>query len=164
MYSKYLVLIDKNNKLPDRVSLVEKAWGDLPVSHIQDAEDLNEASYLDLKVNKWEVNGKWSTKQNQEPWIRIEILRGESLLRFVNQNDFGFPVDQSDSFLMTFELDELDEGWLDVDYALIANLVRVLPAAQKIFAYDESYIRIDGYKHFETVPTKDLVKEKLINI
>lgn len=91
MYSKYIVFIDKNVPLPSRASIVEGAWGnDVPISFIQDNEVLNDASYLDFKVNKWEANSKWSEMQDDEPMIRVEIFREERVADFLRDNKLWF--------------------------------------------------------------------------
>jgi len=69
---------------------------ELPISHVQSHEDLGCASFLDLKVNKWECSEDWRNLQPEEPWIRIEFLRESELERAVKsglvyyQPDLGF--------------------------------------------------------------------------
>ena len=156
MYSKYLVVIDKDVALPDRGLLFEEAWGkDIPVSFVQDNETLDAASYLDVKVNKWEINEKWSHLQSEEPWIRIEVLRGQGFKKYVTENECPFIGDNNDSFLVVFEL---DEGGVQVDEFLLARLVKTTSETHRPFAYDESGKYVPCFEYFQSLPPKEMVK------
>jgi len=157
MYSKYIVLINKSIFLPSRISLLEKAWGEeLPVSFLQDAEELDAASYLDVKVNKWEANDKWSKMQAEEPWIRIEILRDNSLENFLRKNKRLFFVDNESCFLVVLEL---DSGWQDIDQILLARLVKEVSETDQCYACDDSGKYIACSKYLKSLPSKEAVKK-----
>ncbi|WP_417440284.1 hypothetical protein [Idiomarina sp.] len=159
MYSKYIILIDKNATLPSRSSIVERAWGkDVPISFVQDNEVLNDASYLDFKVNKWEANGKWSEMQDQEPLIRVEIFREERIADFMRENELQCTFDYEGYFLVALEL---DDGWHEVDQFLLARVVNVLAENQKLYAYDDVKGYIDCGDCLQSLPSKEAVRKSV---
>lgn len=159
MYSKYIVLIDKDVPLPSRASIVGGAWGeDIPVSFVQDNEVLNEASYLDLKVNKWEANSKWSEMQDQEPWIRVEIYRNEQIKKFLRDNGLRFAFDSEDYSLVALEL---DEGWQELDQVMLGRVVKVFVESQKLYAYDDTEGYIDCGDFLRSLPSKESVRNSI---
>ncbi|MRJ43377.1 hypothetical protein KF946_07890 [Idiomarina loihiensis] len=159
MYSKYIILIDKNATLPSRSSIVESAWGnDVPISFIQDNEVLNDASYLDFKVNKWEANSKWSEMQDDEPMIRVEIFREERVADFLRDNELWFAFDYEHYFLVALEL---DDGWHEVDQFLLARVVKVLAENQKVYAYDDVKGYIDCGDYLQSLPSKEAVRKSV---
>jgi len=74
MSRKYAVSMHSSTVLPQRSAWVSAAWGDLPVSHFQSDENLNDCSFIDLKVNKWEISGS-RLQWGLDPFIRAEILK-----------------------------------------------------------------------------------------
>jgi len=159
MYSKYIVVIDKGISLPSRICLLEDAWGKkVPVSFVQDDEELDAASYLDVKVNKWEANSKWSNMQDEEPWIRIEILRNGNLVNFLSENEFQFSVDSENYFLVVLEL---DEGWQEIDQVILARLVKIISATHQCYAYDSigKYVICSDY--LKSLPSKERVRQSV---
>ncbi|BFM49948.1 hypothetical protein [Marinomonas sp. THO17] len=159
MYSKYIVLIDNKVPLPSRASIVNDAWGEsIPVSFVQDAEVLNDASYLDLKVNKWEANGKWSEMQEQEPWIRVETYRDERVREFLDENQLRLTVNNKNCFLVALEL---DDGWQEIDQVLLACVVKALVKIQNIYAYDDVKGYIDCGDYLKSLPSKESVRKSV---
>jgi len=157
VYSKYIVLIDKSASLPSRIHLLGEAWGkEIPVSFVQDNEELDAASYLDVKVNKWEANSKWSDIQNEEPWIRIEILRDSSLINFLDENKSQFPVDKKNYFLVVLEL---DNGRQEIDQVLLALLVKIISATHECYAYDDLGKTIICTEYLKSLPSREAVKK-----
>lgn len=65
--NRYAVVVESGSDLPDREILVSRAWGDVPVSYIQDQEAFNDCSFLDLKVNKWELNRDGALSRTANP-------------------------------------------------------------------------------------------------
>ena len=106
MSDKYVVVLDAGSDLPERDYLISNAWGDVPVSYVQDEVAFNECSFLDLKVNKWEVNNEWSKQQVSEPWIRIEKVEGEVLNDFLLNESSSWPKENVPEKIITIELDE----------------------------------------------------------
>lgn len=111
-----MILASEDTEFPNRQEWILAAWGTIPISYVQESEDINEASYLDIKVNKWELNPVWSKVQAQEPWIRIEFIRGEEI-RYQTQ------ATKRDRLLVILEL---DGPCKEVDYQLLYRLAQVL--------------------------------------
>ena len=159
MYSKYLVMIDVDTSLPSRKSMVEIAWGeDVPISFVQDNEVFNEASYLDFKVNKWEVNQKWSEMQDEEPWIRLEIIRDIQIKDYVSENKLTFSFDYKRYYLVALEL---DDGWQEIDQALLARVVVSLAKNKKVYAFDDNEGYIDCTDTLSSLPSKKTVRKSI---
>jgi hypothetical protein len=159
MHSKYIILIDKGIKLPNIRSLFNKAWGhDLPISFIRDAQDLESACFVDVKVNKWEANEKWSGIQLEEPWIRIEIVRNQALEEFIMENEIQGLVDSKKMFLIALEL---DGQATEIDRILIGYLVKAIADTHRAYIYDESYQYIDCSEYLQSLPPAHVVIEKL---
>jgi len=159
MCSKYLVVCDRRENFPSRVEWLDRAWGEVPVSYVQDGEELRSTSYLDVKVNKWELNSGWSGRQVDEPWIRIEFFRDNFLKSFVEENAFPFDLDFSSDMLLVFEL---DDGWLDVDKYLIENIVCVLSEKCRCYLWRGRF-ELLGREYFKNIPSKIEVKNMLID-
>ncbi|WP_434771303.1 hypothetical protein [Pseudomonas entomophila] len=130
MNVKYLAIFNKNSRPPERQALVNKSWGDLPTSYIQGGEKINDSDYLDIKVNKWEVNPLWSKRQSPEPFIRIEILKDKKLNAYLKSFGLTDRLAVESNFAMAIEL---DEGEIDIDQALMLNLLAVLSDFSEIF-------------------------------
>ncbi len=119
MYCKYLILFDDVVKLPQRADLISKAWGERnPVSFFQSDEDLNKATFLDVSINKWEVNPKWSDEYDVAPLVRIEILRGSAVKDFTSENHIIVPSDTLSALVFS-----LDDGYKNIDILLLTRLV-----------------------------------------
>lgn len=130
MSIKYLTIFNKNSTPPERQDLINRAWGDLPTSHIQGGEKIKDSDYLDIKVNKWEVNPLWSKRQSPEPFIRIEILKDEKLNSYLKSSGLTDRLAVESNFAMVIEM---DEGAIDIDQVLMLNLFAVLSNFSDIF-------------------------------
>jgi len=159
MVSKYFIFFDKKILIPARNTWIKKAWGNLPYSYVQDDEDLNKATYLDLKINKWEVDRKWSTHQAEEPWIRIELLNGVDVSNCLSEN--GFNHEKTPGFLLFFELDGDGD---EIDYDLLDSLVASLVNQQECNIYDELHNQIDKVVFIKKSLDNKKLKMKLENI
>ena len=157
MYSKYIVFIDNKVPLPERISIISRSWGeDIPISFSQDNEVLNDASYLDLKVNKWEANSKWSEIQNQEPWIRVEIYRDEQVGEFVLKNKLRLNFDCDNYFLLVIGL---DDGWQEIDQILLGCIVKATMKSYQTYGYDDTKGYIICHDYLNSLPSKDTVRQ-----
>ena len=132
MGDKYVVLFYLESILPERDVLVDQAWGVVPVSYVQDEESFNNCSFLDLKVNKWEVNSGWSGRQSSEPWVRIEVLKGQVLKDFLQNESFSLSVDVERNALIVIEM---DEGGGALDDLLLMRLVSVFWGHFKVYRW-----------------------------
>ncbi|MHA3735421.1 hypothetical protein ACXR0M_07055 [Pseudomonas sp. Eth.TT006] len=135
MANRFAVVVESGSDLPDRDILVSRAWGDVPVSYIQDQEAFNDCSFLDLKVNKWELNREWGDKQDSECWIRIEKFKGATLEDFLREDGAFWPVDMSGKTLMIIEL---DEGGSELDQCLLLRLVSVFLGQFKVYRWSDA--------------------------
>lgn len=153
MNNKYAVVLGRGVELPSKELLISEAWGEMPVSFFQDHECFSECAFLDLKVNKWEINGQWSAQQDSEPWIRIELLRGEALKEYLLTADDLPPVDTANEFCIVFEL---DEGGADVDKTLLLRLVSLFFPFCKVFKLD------DGFQELSQDAIADLPSQKTV--
>lgn len=115
----------------ERDPLLRRAWGDLPVSFCQDQEDLNACAYLDVKVNKWEIDKRWSAIQPREPWIRLEFFRGDSLRVFLAECGVSLVIWGAPECLVVLRIDE--GGW-EIDRRLAMTLASVIADGGAIFA------------------------------
>jgi hypothetical protein len=158
MGSGYAVILGMGSSLPDRGLLLSQAWGDVPVSYIQDHEDTNECTFLDLKVNKWEVNSQWSNKQVSEPWIRIEMLKGQALEQYMRGEGLPFPIEVEHEALMIFEL---DEGGTELDEMLLLRLLSVFCGSSKVYRLSNC-IEDVSESIIDTLPSCHTVRELLI--
>lgn len=158
MTSKYAAVTGSEHLFLDRNYLIVQAWGDVPVSYVQDNECINECSFLDLKVNKWEINRRWSDRQSIEPWIRIEILRGQLLDEYLENKNCPLCIDSACESLISFEL---DEGGIDLDELLLLRFVSVFIAQSKVYKLTDRFEEIDS-RTISALPTKEAVREKLI--
>lgn len=158
MAFKYAVDFEEGFILPHRSDWVEQAWGDVPVSYMQDDETLNNCSFLDLKINKWELSAAWSErhKLRREPMIRIEILRGEERNRFLTESNCSLIMASANGTLLVLELDE--GGW-DIDEILLLRLVSVFWGKSKIYNISESCEQVFDVNLF---PKLSVVHERLM--
>lgn len=159
MSVRYVVVFEAGSILPDREFLISKAWGNLPVSYVQDHETLNECSYFDLKVNKWEVNSSWSDKQESEPWIRIEILKGGALKEYLHNENCPLSIDFECETLMIFWL---DEGGAEMDEILLLRLVSVFYGRFKVYIWSDCVIEEVSANIISFLPNQQTVRERLI--
>jgi hypothetical protein len=157
MSDKYVVVLDAGTDLPERDYLISNAWGDAPVSYVQDEVAFNECSFLDLKVNKWEVNNEWSKQQVSEPWIRIEKVEGEVLNDFLLNEGSAWPKENVPEKIITIEL---DEGGSEVDEILLQRLIAVFFGRFKVYRCSD---RIEEVSQgtIDTIPTLDAIHERI---
>lgn len=156
MNIKYIVVIESESSLPDRRFLVGQAWGDLPISYFQDGEVFGEGAFLDLKVNKWEINSKWSAKQDNEPWIRIEVLQGRTAEEFINNTMCPLPEVLNKKLIVM----ELDEGGGAIDEMLLQRLVAVFCEAFRVFRWGGCLEELNE-RSIASLPTLHFVREQL---
>lgn len=156
MGTRYVVVLVAGEVLPERKSLVCQAWGEVPFSYFQDHESLNESSFLDLKVNKWEVNAEWSRKSEDEPWIRIEILRGGAITEYLAAQGFSLVVGVGEALLSI----EMDDGGGEIDEILLAHLVSVFMPGNRVFQWRDEISEIDG-EYISRFPAREAVLEQL---
>ncbi|WP_053162415.1 hypothetical protein [Pseudomonas brassicacearum] len=158
MGSKYAVVLGQDTVLPERDSLISQAWGDVPVSYVQDQEIFSECSFLDLKINKWEVNTQWSSRQGSEPWIRIEILKEKALEEYLQDEGHSLPVEVSRDVLVVFEL---DEGGVALDEMLLLHLVSVFYKSCKVYKWCDDFQEVNE-ETFTTLPATHIIQERLL--
>jgi len=155
MSNRYAVILESESVLPERELLVSEAWGSVPVSYVQDQEIFNECSFLDLKVNKWEVDSQWSSKQDLEPLIRIEKLTDEGLEEFLQQEGCRWSLDMAGKKLIIIEM---DEGGGAVDDMLLMRLLSVFHARFKVYSCSDSIEELSD----ASFPTQQSVRDRLI--
>ena len=158
MSRKFAVILGAETLLPERDLWVSQAWGDVPVSFIQDDEVLNGCSFLDIKVNKWEVNPLWSSRQEVEPWIRIEIFKSGQLEQFLQTETFPVSVDAACETLMLFEL---DEGGSELDFLMLRRLVSVFFGRGKVYESCGGFREVSE-RDFVFLPSKPNIHEQLL--
>ncbi|WP_432216887.1 hypothetical protein ACREYJ_15735 [Pseudomonas kribbensis] len=158
MTDRYAVVLQSSAELPERTLLVNQAWGSVPVSFVQDEEDFNDCSFLDLKINKWEVNIEWSGKQAVEPWIRIEKIKEEMLDEFLKKESRSWPLDVAGKTLMTIQL---DEGGSALDDVLLLRLVSVFLDRFKVYRCSDSVEEVSR-EFMSYIPAQHTVLERLI--
>jgi hypothetical protein len=155
MSDEYVVAVGREASLPPRNVLINQAWGALPVSYFQDHEDIDECSFLDLKVNKWEVNNLWAGR-GVEPTIRIDILKGAALGDFMRNHDFQKSCVAYERLLVL----KLDEGAEAIDEMLLLRLISVFVGIGKVYVLRQRVEEmIEG--SINAIPTVAAVIEKL---
>lgn len=157
MTYRYAVVLESRAELPERAFLVEQAWGNVPISFVQDEEVFNDCSILDLKVNKWEVNIEWSGKQVVEPCIRIEKIKAEKLDEFLKKESRPWPLDVAGKTLMTIQM---DEGGSALDDVLLLRLVSVFMDRFKVYRCSDSVEEMTR-DFMASVPAQYTVLERL---
>ncbi|HHA2536782.1 TPA: hypothetical protein ACOEBE_004477 [Stenotrophomonas maltophilia] len=155
MGTGYVVVLVAEGVIPERESLVCQAWGEVPISYFQDHESLNECSFIDLKVNKWEINAEWSRKSEVEPWIRIEILRGGAVAEYLVAQGLSLVVEGG--ALLSIEM---DDGGGEIDEILLVNLVSVFMPGNRVFQWRGGLSEIDG-EYISRFPAREEVLERL---
>ncbi|MDD0973161.1 hypothetical protein [Pseudomonas fontis] len=158
MNSQYVVVLEQGTVFPQRELLISEAWGEVPVSYFQDQEISSECTFLDLKVNKWEINSQWSSQQDSEPWIRIEILKGKMLEDFLQNKERLLPVDDLPETLLVFEL---DDAGTELDDMLLLRLVSVFHNGSKIYRWCDGFQEVSE-DAFASMLTKHVIRERLI--
>jgi hypothetical protein len=156
--NRYAVVVESGSDLPDREILVSRAWGDVPVSYFQDQESFNDCSFLDLKVNKWELNKEWSAQHDSELWIRIEKLKGVALDDFLRRDGSLWPVDMAEKTLMIIEL---DEGGSALDHCLLLRLVSVFLGQFRVYRWSDGIEEVSE-EIAVSLPAQQDVLERLI--
>ncbi|RFD26913.1 hypothetical protein CER19_20020 [Pseudomonas sp. GL93] len=157
MNIRYAVVLEAGSILPDRDFLISQAWGDVPVSYVQDHEVFNECSYLDLKINKWEVNREWSNRPDSDAWIRIEILRAQNLEEYLRSDECSLPIDTECDALLTFEL---DEGGGVMDEMLLLRLLSVFYGQFKVYRCSD-FIEEVSADTIASLPERSAILDKL---
>ena len=134
----YTIVCSGNKSLPNRSDFLEFGFGllgsSLPFSHVQDAEDLNHATYLDFKIDKWRISPAWRDVQNDEPMIRIEFLRGIQIEEFLLSTldaSLAKEANVNDTWIITLELD--GDELLDLDYASLMSLASGIASYAGVF-------------------------------
>jgi hypothetical protein len=155
MSDEYVVAVGREASLPPRNVLISQAWGSLPVSYFQDHEDLDECSFLDLKVNKWEINDLWAGN-GIEPAIRIDILKGAALSDFMRNHDFPISCVAYERLLVL----KLDEGAEAIDEMLLLRLISVLVGIGKVYVLRQRVEELTEGS-INAMPTVGAVVEKL---
>lgn len=158
MRARYVAVIGAGVVLPERELLISLAWGAAPVSCFQDRESLDDCSFLDLKVNKWEVNADWSRGQYEEPFIRIEILRGAALAEYMHNEVPSLPVSDIGEAVLVFEL---DEGGSKLDEVLLLRLVSVFFEGNKLYRWCDGFREISE-EEVASLPTRQSLLERLV--
>ncbi|MFL6956882.1 hypothetical protein ACJ7C5_03790 [Nocardiopsis yanglingensis] len=156
MSRKYAIALHFPVVLPQRDVWIRAAWGDVPVSYFQGDEDLNNSSFLDLKVNKWEIGSdEWAGMI--EPFIRIEILRAHALVEHLGETEYRPPVDAAQQTLVVLEL---DEGGSELDECLLKRLVSILADGNRLYCCNDGF-ELAGGKVAQAFPTLKEVQLKL---
>jgi hypothetical protein len=130
---EYWVVLNAGRADLERKALLCRAWGRLPVSYVQDHEDLASCTYLDVKVNKWEIDSLWSKLQPQEPWIRLEFFRGELLDPLLGKYGLSLASRKSCNTIVVIRV---DEGGSDIDRKLALALASALTSGESIYQVD----------------------------
>lgn len=159
MSVRYFVVLEGGASLPERDFFIYHAWGDVPVSYFQDGEVLNECSFLDLKVNKWELNSAWSDRQENEPWIRIEMYREQLLEEYLQDNEgLNFLIGACGALITL----GMDEGGGAIDDMLFLRLVSVFVERFNVYRWSGS-IEKASKETIGYLPSGQLVRELLCN-
>ncbi|PZS73026.1 hypothetical protein A7X75_07515 [Stenotrophomonas maltophilia] len=156
MSRKYAISMHSLIVLPQRSAWVRAAWGDLPVSYFQSDENLNDCSFIDLKVNKWEISGS-GAQGGLDPFIRVEILKGRGLVDYLGETEFRPAVDVAQEILLVFEL---DDGGDESDEWLLMRLVSVLADGSRLYCWRDGFQQI-GMEFFSAVPALGGVRVRL---
>jgi len=143
MHPTYFVVLEAGRRLPERSALLKRAWGDLPVSYIQDRAKINSCSYLDVKVNKWEVDKRWSIMSTQEACIRIEFLRRDKLANFINERDLPLAVNTGSDVLVVLQIDG-DVPEIEADRKLAEALAVAIADGGRLYVYDEGMLSTES--------------------
>ena len=158
MGTKFIVVLKDGMKLPERKFWIDQAWGDFPVSYFQDDESLDECNFLDLKVNKWEINSEWSLVQGDAPWIRVEILRGAPLEEYLKGQGVFPLIKGFGELLLVFEL---DDGGNDLDEILLLRLVIVFWGSGIIYRWDDGF-HVVNENAIASLPGIEVVRSRLL--
>ncbi|HEL3778442.1 TPA: hypothetical protein UOA91_003115 [Stenotrophomonas maltophilia] len=148
MSRKYAIALHASVVLPQRDAWIHAAWGDVPVSHFQSDEDLNNCSFLDLKVNKWEI-GSEERAEESEPFIRVEILRAHALVEHLGETVYRPPADAAQEIILVLEL---DDGGNELDEGLLKRLVSILAQGNRLYCWKDGF-RLAGMEFAQAVPT-----------
>ncbi len=156
MGTGYVVVLNAGETIPERNSLVHQAWGDVPFSYFQGHESMAESEFLDLKVNKWEINAEWSRNPDGELWIRIEIVREARVAEWLATHGLAWMAGMGGVLLIA----EMDEGGGELDEILLARLVSVLSPGNRAFLWCNGLHEIDG-EYISRLPSREDVLERL---
>ncbi|HDS1578932.1 hypothetical protein WG628_05020 [Stenotrophomonas maltophilia] len=156
MGTGYVVVLNAGETIPERNSLVHQAWGDVPFSYFQGHESMAESEFLDLKVNKWEINAEWSRNPDGEPWIRIEIVREARVAEWLATHGLAQMAGMGGVLLIV----EMDEGGGELDEVLLARLVSVFSPGNRALLWCNGLHEIDG-EYISRLPSREDVLERL---
>lgn len=137
---RYAVFLGSNYHFPSRGMLFSCAWGSLPASYFQDDEALEKCSFIDMKVNKWEVNERWRLRQADEPWIRVELVRGDDVAEYLAAFSSVLPAGR---IINTVALFDMDEGAEEVDEILLLRIAFAFSGGDSIYLTDGSVVDAD---------------------
>ncbi|CCP10558.1 hypothetical protein SMSKK35_2172 [Stenotrophomonas maltophilia SKK35] len=143
-------------ELPQRDVWIRAAWGEVPASYFQGDEDLNNSSFLGLKVNKWKIGSdEWAGMI--EPFINIEILRAHALAEYLGETIHRPPVDAAQEIILVLEL---DDGGNELDEGLFKRLVSILAEGNRLYCWKDGF-RLAGREFAQAVPTLKDVQLRL---
>lgn len=146
MSAEYWIFISADNPLPHRELLLRTAWAGLPVSYSQDSEDINTCTYLDVKINKWEL--KTVAAGMSESWIRIEILKGIRASNYLKEKGVAISDNKKSEILIVLRA---DDGSAEIDKSLMVMLAAVIANEAPLYRYDEE-------SGIEEVDSREIVK------
>jgi len=123
----YWIACSNEYSLPERDVILRSVFRDeyseLQISYVSNDVDLNKATMLDFKVDKWAVDPRWRDLQEDEPFIRIELLRGDQCRSFLKENERAIDsqaLTSSENYIVAMELDDGDIH--EIDIAILARL------------------------------------------
>lgn len=157
MSFKFFVVSKVRDPLPARAALLADAWGDLPVSYMQGHENLNKASFIDAKVNKWEVNHRWGDVYGIEPTVRVELLKGDALKAYVDDEQWVPKVDLETDRLVVLER---DEGGSEIDDVLALALLSVFARGGECYRLEEGLHELRE-AFLSSLPSKDAIRSAI---
>jgi hypothetical protein len=130
----------------------------VPVSYVQDDENLNFCGFLELKVNKWEINTESRECGRFEPYIRCKISKAGAAETSRASFDFSSLLGAGCETYIVLESDE-DAG--EVDNMLLLRLVAVLSRAGKAYVLRDRLNEMSE-DELRAVPTKSVVLTRLM--
>ena len=123
---KYTAFLDDARPIPQRDVWIRSAWGDAPISYVQDHEFLTNATFFDVKVNKWEIDKRASFDTPDDVWIRVEINRRENTQH--NHDNFSKNPHENAKVLIHFDM---DTPCGEMDYVYYLSLIAALMEIRK---------------------------------
>lgn len=123
---KYTAFLNGVRPIPQRDVWIRSAWGDVPISYVQDHEFLTNATFFDVKVNKWETDKRAAFDMPDDVWIRIEIKRRDNVQR--GHDDISKSSHEHTQILMHFDM---DAPYGEMDYVYYLSLIAALMEIRK---------------------------------